>query len=231
MVEHKSVHEAMVAIMAAVDPISKNQRNTGQGYSFRGVDDVYQALQAIMANHGVFTTSEVKGDPNYTEFQLGKNNTLTFRTRAVFRFTFWHVSGGSVSTETIGEGMDSGDKASNKSMSIAHKYALLQAFLIPTDEPKDPENDDHSIPAKVQPLKPVPQSAVETKLSRLKDFLNTNKERFTTEQAATIRRELAAAGTTDALLDALKAKADGFLAANDKATREAFESAGFEPEP
>lgn len=226
MVEHKTIHEAMVSIMAAVDPISKNKTNQGQGYRFRGVDDVYQALQVIMANHGVFTTSEVKGEPDYTEFPLGKNGTLTFRTRAVFRFTFWHTSGTSVSTEVIGEGMDSGDKASNKSMSVAHKYALLQAYLIPTDEPKDPENEDHAISSQ-QVKRPMP-TAVETKLSRLKDFLNTNKDRFTPEQSATIRTELAAAGTTDALLDALKVKADGFIVANDKAAQEAFKAGGFE---
>lgn len=225
MIEHKTIHEAMVAVMAAVDPIAKGRTNQGQGYKFRGVDDVYQSLQAIMANHGVFTTSEVKGEPDYTEFPLGKNGTLTFRTRAVFRFTFWHTSGTSVSTEVIGEGMDSGDKASNKSMSVAHKYALLQAYLIPTDDAKDPENENHEIPA-VKP-KPMP-TQVETKLSRLKDFLNTNKDRFTTEQAGVIRGELASAGTTDALLDALKAKADAFIVANDKASQAAFEAGGFE---
>jgi hypothetical protein len=78
---------------------------------------------------------------------------------------------------------------------------------------------------------PAPQAPVDTKLYRLKDFLNTNKDRFTSEQAAVIRKDLAAAGTTDALLDALRAKADGFLAANDKATQEAFEAGGFTPEP
>lgn len=228
MIEHKNVQEAMVAIMAAVDPIAKTKTNQGQGYRFRGVDDVYQSLQAIMANHGVFTTSEVKGTPDYTEFPLGKNGTLTFRTRAVFRFTFWHVSGTSVTTETIGEGMDSGDKASNKSMSVAHKYALLQAFLIPTDDPKDPENESHEIQPPTPATRPPAPSPAETKLSRLKDFLNTNKDRFTAQQAAEIRKDLATAGTTDALLDALKAKADGFLVANDKASREAFAAGGFE---
>lgn len=80
-------------------------------------------------------------------------------------------------------------------------------------------------PAKPNPPAPSP---AETRLSRLKDFLNTNKDRFTPQQAAEIRKDLAAAGTTDALLDALKTKADGFLVANDKASREAFAAGGFE---
>ena len=35
--------------------------------------------------------------------------------------------------------MDSGDKATNKAMAIAMKYALFQVFCIPTDEMKDPD--------------------------------------------------------------------------------------------
>jgi hypothetical protein len=35
--------------------------------------------------------------------------------------------------------MDSGDKASNKAASAALKYALLQLFMIPTEEEKDTE--------------------------------------------------------------------------------------------
>ncbi len=37
--------------------------------------------------------------------------------------------------------MDSGDKASNKALSIAMKYALLQVFCIPTEDAKDPDAD------------------------------------------------------------------------------------------
>jgi len=228
MNEHKSIHEAMVSIMAAVDPIAKSKTNQGQGYKFRGIDDVYQALQTVMSNHGVFTVSEVKGTPDYTEFPLGKNGTLSFRTRAVFRFTFWHTTGTSVSTEVIGEGMDSGDKASNKSMSVAHKYALLQAFLIPTDDPKDPENDDHEI--QKAPVKPTMKSP-ETKRDKVLAYLSSIKERLTREQIAELGALVTHAGTTDALLDEVGRKAGAFVVANDKATQEAFEAGGFTPEP
>lgn len=241
MEQHKSIHEAMVSIMAAVDPIAKSKTNQGQGYRFRGIDDVYQALQLVMSNHGVFTTSEVKGTPDYTEFPLGKNGTLTFRTRAVFRFTFWHTTGASVSTEVIGEGMDSGDKASNKSMSVAHKYALLQAFLIPTDDPKDPENDDHEIkaPAKVQPTKQTtnppatPQAAPPNQTRRQKAvaFLDSKKEEFSEAQWTELQTDLSHAGTTDALLDAIAGKAAKFLKENFEATQAALAAGGFTPEP
>ena len=46
--------------------------------------------------------------------------------------------------------MDSGDKATNKAMAIAMKYALFQVFCIPTEEMKDP---DAETPEPTQPVK------------------------------------------------------------------------------
>jgi hypothetical protein len=51
--------------------------------------------------------------------------------------------GSSVTTVITGEAMDSGDKATNKAMSVALKYALLQMFLIPTDDMRDPDATTH----------------------------------------------------------------------------------------
>ena len=50
------------------------------------------------------------------------------------KYIFYAEDGTSVEAITIGEGMDSGDKATNKSMAIAMKYALFQVFCIPTEE-------------------------------------------------------------------------------------------------
>jgi hypothetical protein len=46
--------------------------------------------------------------------------------------------------------MDSGDKSSNKAMSVAHKYALLQAFCIPTKDIDDPDAETHEVAPKKQ---------------------------------------------------------------------------------
>ena len=46
--------------------------------------------------------------------------------------------------------MDSGDKATNKAMSIAFKYACFQVFCIPTEEMVDPDKESHEVtPAKI----------------------------------------------------------------------------------
>jgi hypothetical protein len=53
-------------------------------------------------------------------------------------FDFVAASDGSKHTvKTYGEAMDSGDKATNKAMSAAYKYAAFQAFCIPTEGDND----------------------------------------------------------------------------------------------
>ena len=64
---------------------------------------------------------------------------------------------------TLGEGMDSGDKASNKAMAIAYKYALFQVFCIPTEEMTDPDGESYETKHETQkkPEQPKPQSKPE----------------------------------------------------------------------
>ena len=78
------------------------------------------------------------------------------------RFTFNALDGSKQVCEIIGEGMDSGDKASNKALSVALKYALLQIFLIPTQELIDPEVDSPTPKPRLQPLKPGTFEAAKT---------------------------------------------------------------------
>lgn len=133
------IYSRMIAVMRAVGAVGKNSRNTQQQYNFRGVDDVYAELHQHMAEHGVFAVPEVL-EEKHEERTTQKGTLLIYRILKV-RYTFYAPDGSSVQAVTVGEGMDSGDKASNKAMSGAHKYCLVQAFTIPTAEPKDSEND------------------------------------------------------------------------------------------
>lgn len=150
------IYQQMAKIMAEVAPIAKGQRNQQQGYNFRGIDDVYEALHHIMARHGVFSLPTVLHDR--TEDRVtAKGSALIYRVLTI-KYTFYAEDGSSVEAVVIGEGMDSGDKASNKAMSVAEKYCLLQAFKIPTREAKDPENDSHDLKPKQATKAALPPS-------------------------------------------------------------------------
>lgn len=140
---HVKIYESIVAVMRDVEAIGKDRRNDAQRYQFRGIDDVYNELHSTLAKHGVFTVPRVLSERS--EERLSKQGgTMIYRVLRI-RFRFFAVDGSYVDAVVIGEGMDSGDKAANKAMSVAHKYAFLQVFAIPTADDKDPENDSHHV--------------------------------------------------------------------------------------
>lgn len=145
------IHEKIIAILTDSEAISKDRRNQQQGFNFRGIDDVYNALHPLLAKHGVFSTTEVILERT-EERQTKSGGNLIYRILTV-KFTFYAGDGTHVESVIIGEGMDSGDKASNKAMAIAHKYALLQLLAIPTEDAKDPDSESHAVAPKKEPVK------------------------------------------------------------------------------
>lgn len=144
-----SIHAALNAIMGEIGAVGKDGTNQKQGYKYRSVDDVYAHAQPLFVKHGVYTTSEILSEKSQ-EKPSNSGGTLLYRILHI-RYTFWSIEDGScVSTDVIGEGMDSGDKASNKAMSVGHKYAICQVLCIPTSDPKDPEIDSHEVSSRAQ---------------------------------------------------------------------------------
>jgi len=143
MTEITNIHQRMIAIAQAIGSIEKNETNTVQRFQFRGIDTVYNALHDIMAQEEVYSVPEVLAERS-EERHSKAGGVLIYRVLTI-RYTFYAPDGSSVQAIVIGEGMDSGDKASNKAMAVAHKYALLQVFTIPTAEAKDPDAESHEV--------------------------------------------------------------------------------------
>jgi len=140
------IFEAMAEVMRDVDAIGKNQKNQQQGFKFRGIDDVYNAVHPIFAKHGVFTAPTVLAE-RVEERQTKSGGNLIYRILTI-KYTFFASDGSSFETTVVGEGMDSGDKGANKAMAVAHKYALLQTLCIPTEDMIDPDSQvpEQSVP-------------------------------------------------------------------------------------
>lgn len=134
------INRCIIEIMRKVGAIGKERKNASQGYNFRGIDDAMNALHHLFAEQGIFTTTKVLEQTR--EERSNKSGGVLIYSILKVRFTFHALDGSSQECEMVGEGMDSGDKASNKSLSVALKYALLQMFMIPTKEFIDPENDN-----------------------------------------------------------------------------------------
>jgi ERF superfamily len=142
------VYQAIAAVTAemAKEGIAKGRRNQQQGYSFRGIDDVYNALSPVLAKHRLCIL------PRVTERVVQERETqrggVLFYVTVKVEFDFVSAEDGSTHTvSTFGEAMDSADKATNKAMSAAYKYAAFQTFCIPTEG----DNDADATTAEVGP--------------------------------------------------------------------------------
>lgn len=135
--ESGKIYAQIIAAMKDIEAIGKAKYNKQQGFAFRGIDDVMNALHPVLTKHDIFTVTEVLEQTR--EHRTTERGSQLNYSLLKFRTRFYTTDGSYVDAVTMGEGMDSGDKASNKAMSIAYKYALFQVFCIPTEEMKDPD--------------------------------------------------------------------------------------------
>lgn len=188
------IHALIGKAISMIGAIGKDQMNVQQKFRYRGIDQVYNALNPVMAELGIFICPEVL-DMKREERET-KNGTLLTYTILTMKYTVYAPDGSYITMTVMGEGMDSGDKGCNKAMSVAMKYAMFQLFCIPTEEMKDPDADVYedvlpkrSAPAQVSKASTVPPTGkpetpgayLQRKIAEMKatypgfDFLATRK--------------------------------------------------------
>ena len=144
-----NIYQLLSAVMSDVSSVKKAERNQAQGFNFRGIDAVVNAVGPALRKHGVVVFPElVSCEQNSVE--VGKNRSVMAQTRVTVTYRFYGPEGDSVAATVAGEAMDSGDKATAKAMSVAFRTALLQALTLPTDEP-DPDQDSYERAPKAVP--------------------------------------------------------------------------------
>ena len=138
------VYQAINAVQRALaaEGISKSRKNQQQGYNFRGIDDVYNAVSPLLGEHNLCILPRVL--KRECVERINSKGTALFYVTCEVEFDFVASEDGSKHTiKMFGEAMDSGDKATNKAMSAAYKYAVMQAFAIPTEGDNDADAQTH----------------------------------------------------------------------------------------
>jgi hypothetical protein len=137
--ETKLIHTKMMDIMRDIDPIKK-ERQGQLKYKFRGIEDMYNTLQKLFVKHEVYSVPKIL---SFEKETIQKGDKYIFFRYYTVEYTFFAPDGSNVVISVPGEGMDySGDKGTGKAMSNAHKYALIQIFMIPTEDNKDSDESD-----------------------------------------------------------------------------------------
>jgi hypothetical protein len=142
-----TIHKALLEVMNEVGYVQKTGKmdfgNTK--YSYAGEVDLIKALRPALVKAGItFRCSGIDvincdDFITYKEWNGKTTESLNHRFLAKYTFAFTHAeSDTSIDAFAVGDGMDSGDKASYKAATGALKYALRQTFIIETgDDPDD----------------------------------------------------------------------------------------------
>ena len=156
---YKHIGDAMREIRA----VGKDSVNKSQNFKYRGIDAVMNALNPVMSKLGLFIVPEVLEQTREERESVKVYNNQETKTLLKYsilkiKYTLFAPDGSNVSCVVIGEGMDSGDKASNKAMAVGLKYACFQVFMIPTEEmgQDDPDKESFEVTSAVMtPAKPA----------------------------------------------------------------------------
>lgn len=143
-----NIFESINAVMGEIGAVGKNSKNTQQGFMFRGIDAVMNAINPALIKYKVFIVPEILEQTR--EERLNSKGTTLIYSICKIKYTFYAEDGSFITAVVIGEGMDTGDKATNKAMSIAFKYACFQVFCIPTEEMIDPDAEVHEVKKKAE---------------------------------------------------------------------------------
>lgn len=148
------IYKKMSEVMKDVGSVGKDQRNQAQGFAFRGIDQFVNALYPALVNNGVFMAPRCvsqSSESREVERSNGKKGVDKIVT-LMMEYDFFAEDGSKVTVGPIpAEGLDSGDKATNKALSAGLKYALIQTFTVPT---KDMEEADRESPTLAPPPAP-----------------------------------------------------------------------------
>ncbi len=132
----------------AENGIGKNRKNESQGFKFRGIDDVMNRMAQHLVEANLVIAPNIRSR-EVNERVNSRGNPLFYVTVQVDFTVYSSVDGSSIVCSVPGEAMDSGDKATNKALSIAYKYMAFQLFAIPVDE--DPDAHTHVVGKSPEP--------------------------------------------------------------------------------
>ena len=151
------IYELIPKVMADIGAIQKNRKNEQQKYNFRGIEDFYFGAHPAFVKHGIFCVPKVTKHECLTfEKQNYEGKSTTWRHVTVeVTHQFCAPDGSHVDVVTVGEGLDNSDKATNKAMSGAMKYALIELFCVPT---QDIEDSDRNSPEAGRPVMSEPKT-------------------------------------------------------------------------
>lgn len=170
----------LVEILQNLGSVPKKGYNKHQNYYYMREVDVMDALKEQLVKHKIIllTSSKLVEVREKLKIDKNDNKTVDFITTVATTHTFIDsVSGEQLSIDSVGQGQDSGDKGSGKSITSATKYAIMKTFMI-SDESQDVENDGitkHETPAIINKTFNKPLTQITKQVDTITNTVNDIK--------------------------------------------------------
>lgn len=170
-----NIYQRIDAITAELAVVAKNLTvQTGKSSSYKAVGerDIIDAVKPLEHKYGVVSfpvSREILDDTMLesegTDYKGNpvKRTTFYIKIRTKYRFVNIDKPEDFIETETISDGIDSGDKGGGKAMTYGDKYALMKVYKISTGE--DPDQKASEETEYKQPLR---QYATEAQIKTIK---------------------------------------------------------------
>ena len=199
-----AIYKAISGVIADIGAVGKDGMNTQQKYRFRSIDDVYNVLNPALAKNKVFIVPEILEERREARnMKSGAECTFVI---CKIKYTFYAEDGSFIEAIVIGEGMDYGDKATNKAMAIGYKYVCFQVFCIPTEDLTDDPDKESPELAEGKTQGSAKQKTSSAKTSNQKKQESKQTEKPAGEQPATETEVSPDSKITDDMLKAIRAE-------------------------
>lgn len=178
------IYKKIPLAMSKIGAIGKNGENKTQNYKFRSIDDMYNSIQPVLAEIGLFfvpTVLETKEDifESVKKDQYGEKTTRSIRVKQKIKYTIYSDDGSFMETVIEGEAIDTSDKATNKAMTAAFKYMLIQVFCIAIKDQDDADSQTPEIPERKSLTKTFEENKAKQNLPKKPEdfFINVGKNK------------------------------------------------------
>jgi hypothetical protein len=190
-----TAREVITEVMGAVRAVGKDRVNAHQGFKFRGIDAVVNAIGPALRDAGGFIVPTVTHSTHEVA-QSAKGGVLN-TVRLQVDYAVYGQEGDPVTGSVSAEAFDSGDKATAKCMSVAYRTFMLQLFCLPTDEP-DPDASTYKLGSE----------DIVAGNQKARDYTAEAKGLKDIDQVRLLWGEASKAGAPDKVLDELRTYAE-----------------------
>lgn len=164
MSDSKKIFTQIPKVMADVGAVGKGGFNQHDNYKFRTIDDVYNKLQPALSLNGVFFVPNIL-DSREEKLKSAKGTDM-LRVKLKVRYDIYADDGSKIESVVEGEAIDRSDKATNKALTAALKYMLIQVFCLAVENESDADSQtpEFKAPPKKAVMNQAPSQNVENVL-------------------------------------------------------------------